>query len=166
MIDDVRAHPRALATGEARVLVAVRHPVMRRYAAELLEFDSAPWVSAATSGTEMVASAIQTTQPDVLVVDAGDFPGCCQAARTSFPRDRVIVIGPEPDPSYGDAALANGAAACIPRDNLGEELVPTLDRLLRRDDQPASDRARERSSHATSHRPDREPTAKARPRAR
>src|SRR3546814_20480514 len=74
----------------------------------------------------MLASAIDRFRPDLLVVDAGDFPACFQAAMDAFPRDRVVVIGPEPDPSYGAAALAQGAAACVTRDTLRDELVPAM----------------------------------------
>jgi len=113
-----------------RVLVAVQHPVMRRYAAELLARECGCWASTDVAAGEMLPAAIDTFQPDLLVVDAGDFPACCQAAIDAFPRDHVVVIGPEPDPSYGAAALANGAAACVTRDRVGEELVPTMRSIL------------------------------------
>src|SRR3546814_15998022 len=74
----------------------------------------------------MLPSAIDRFRPDLLVVDAGDFPACCQAAIDAFPRDRVVVIGPEPDPRYGASALAQGAAACVTRDTVGDELVPAI----------------------------------------
>lgn len=95
-VNGVRTDHRAQCARMARVLVAVRHPVMRRYAAELLGLESPHCVSTVTTGAEVVASAIRRSMPDVLVVDADDFPGCCQVALASFPRDRVIVIGPEP----------------------------------------------------------------------
>ena len=40
----------------------------------------------------MLPAAIIRFRPDFLVVDAGDFPACCQAAIDAFPRDRVVVI--------------------------------------------------------------------------
>lgn len=113
-----------------RVLVAVRHPVMRRYAAELLARAGGWWTSSEVETGEMLPAAIERFRPDLLVVDAGDFPACCQAAIDAFPRDRVVVIGPEPDPGYGAAALAKGAAACVTRDNVGEELIPTMRSVL------------------------------------
>ncbi len=113
-----------------RVLVAVRHPTMRRYAAELLGRAGGCWVSTEITDGEMLPPAIARFQPDVLVVDAGDFPACCQAALEAFPRDRVVVIGPEPDPSYGAAAIADGAAACVTRDNIADELAPALRAIL------------------------------------
>lgn len=119
-----------LGSGLPRVLVAVRHPVMRRYAAELLCREGGCWTSSDVLAEEMLPAALERFRPDVLVVDAGDFPACCQEVIDAFPRDRVVVIGPEPDPSYGAAALANGAAACVTRDNVGAELVPTVRSVL------------------------------------
>ena len=122
--------------GAPRVLVAVRHAMMRRYAAELLGRAGGCWVSAEIAEGEMLPPAIERFQPDVLVVDAGDFPACCQAALAAFPRDRVVVIGPEPDPSYGAAAIADGAAACVPRDDIADALAPALRAILGCVDQP------------------------------
>jgi DNA-binding NarL/FixJ family response regulator len=116
--------------GTPRVLVAVRHPVMRRYAAEMLARECGCWAASDVVAGEMLPDAIERFHPDLLVVDSGDFPACCQAAIDAFPRDRVVVIGPEPDPAYGVAAIANGAAACITRDDVGEELVPTMRAIL------------------------------------
>lgn len=116
--------------GTPRILVAVRHPVMRRYSAELLARECSCWTSSDVTAGEMLPDAIDRFRPDILVVDAGDFPACCQAAIDAFPRDRVVVIGPEPDPSYGVAARARGAAACIARDDVGEKLVPTMRVIL------------------------------------
>lgn len=130
IISGVSFEPCAASDGTPRVLVAVHHPVMRRYAAELLARECGSWTASVLTAGEMLPAAIDRFRPDLLVVDAGDFPACCQAAIGAFPRDRVIVIGPEPDPSYGAAALANGAAACVTRDNVGEELGPTMRAIL------------------------------------
>ena len=130
IIGTVSVEPCPVCDGTPRVLVAVRHPVMRRYAAELLARECGCWASSDVDAGEMLPDAIDRFRPDLLVVDSGDFPACCQAAIDAFPRDRVVVIGPEPDPSYGAAALANGAAACVTRDNVGEELVPTMRAIL------------------------------------
>ena len=130
IINCVSLEPCPVCDATPRVLVAVRHPVMRRYAAELLARECGCWASSDIAAGEMLPAAIDRFRPDLLVVDAGDFPACCQASIDAFPRDRVVVIGPEPDPSYRAAALANGAAACVTRDNLGETLVPTMRAIL------------------------------------
>jgi DNA-binding NarL/FixJ family response regulator len=130
MIGDMALGSCPVCDGTPRVLVAIRHPVMRRYAAELLARECGCWASSDVTAGEMLPEAIDRLRPDLLVVDAGDFPACCQAAIDAFPRDRVVVVGPEPDPSYGVAALADGAAACIARDDVGEELIPTMRAIL------------------------------------
>ena len=130
-----------------RILFAVRHPVMRRYASELLADARGSWASSDVASGEMLGSAIDRFRPDLIVVDAGDFPACCQAAIDAYPRNRVVVIGPEPDPSYGAAALANGAGGCVTRDNVGDELVPTIRAVLGCPDEqgPAPTRQRGRT---------------------
>ncbi len=79
---------------------------------------------------EMLVDAIGRERPDAIVVDAGDFPACCTAALEAFPRDRVIVVGPEPDERYRTVALGNGAASWVARDQLGDELVTELRAVL------------------------------------
>ena len=130
IIGHMSAEPCPVCDGTPRVLVAIRHVVMRRYAAEMLARECGCWVASGLAVGEMLPDAIDQFGPDLLVVDSSDFPACCQAALDAFPRDRVVVIGPEPDPSYGAAAAAHGAAACVARDNVGEQLIPTMRAIL------------------------------------
>lgn len=145
--------PCPVCDGTPRILVAIRHPVMRRYAAELLARECGCWAAGDACAWEMLGDAIERFRPDLLVVDAGDFPSCCQGALDAFPRERVVVIGPEPDPSYGAAAAANGAAACVSREDIGDQLVPTMRAILgcRHDHCPP--RSRARGSVVTAHDP-------------
>ena len=69
-------------------------------------------------------------KPDVIVVDACDFRAYCTEAFADFPRARMIVIGPEPDTSYGAVALENGAGAWLPRERVSDDLGRELRRLL------------------------------------
>lgn len=108
------------------MLNAIRHPYMRRWSEELLDTESGCWTLARTDGTEMVADAIRRCAPAVVVVDTIDFPACCQAALNSLPPERVIVVGPEPDPAYRSAAVSLGAGGWVSRDHLGDELAAAL----------------------------------------
>src|SRR3546814_18594830 len=99
---------------------------MRRCAAELLAREGGCWASDDVAAGEMLPSAIDRFRPDLPVVDAGDFPACCPAAIAAFPRDRVVVIGPEPPPSYDASALAQGAAARVTRRPAGDPPLPHL----------------------------------------
>jgi hypothetical protein len=71
--------------------------------------------------------------PDLLVIDAPTSP---PAARTrphpssGFPPGRVVVVGPEPDRSYRQAARAHGAGAWVPRERVGEDLGREMRRVL------------------------------------
>ena len=108
--------------GSPTVVVAIRHPVMRRWSGELLASEHGCWTVAQPAAGEMLADAIERTRPALVVVDAVDFPACCQAALRALPPERVIVVGPEPDRAYRARALALGAGGWVCRDHVGEEL--------------------------------------------
>lgn len=124
---DDHLHTCPVCDGTPRVLVAVRHPTMRRFTLELLARDHGRWVALEPNDGDMLANAIVSTAPDVLVVDDGDFPACCRAAIAAFPPSRVVVVGTEPDGAYEAAAFRAGAGAWLPRERVGEDLR----RLLR-----------------------------------
>lgn len=112
------------------VLDAIRHPAMRRWSNELLAAEPDRWTVAQPEPGEMLVDAITRTTPDVVVVDTVDFPACCLAALDALPPGHVVVIGPEPDPGYRSAALAQGAAGWVSREHVGEELSAAVHTAL------------------------------------
>lgn len=124
---------RAARDDSPRVLVAIRHPAMRALTGALLERQLQCRVATEVDNGSRLRRAIRRVHPDVVVVDVGDFPTCCRAALDTFPHQRVVVIGPEPDPAYGAAAFARGAGAWLPRDRVGEEIGDALRRVLEHD---------------------------------
>lgn len=104
------------------VLIALRHPVMRSWTEALLATDHGCWDVANAADDELLVDAIARTRPDLVVVDDIDFPSCCQAALDRLPRERVVVVGPEPDPAYESSAMGNGAGGWVCRDHVGDEL--------------------------------------------
>ncbi len=104
------------------VLVALRHPTMRRWSDELLTTEHGFWSVVQPGGEELLVDAIARTSPDLVVVDDADLPTCCKAALEAFAPDRVIVVGPEPDESYRLRALAQGAGGWLCRERIAEEL--------------------------------------------
>ena len=112
------------------MLVAVRHSAMRRFTLELLRREHACWAAEAPADGELLVDALARMQPDVLVVDDGDFPACCRAAIDAFPPSRVVVVGTEPDRSYQRAAYRAGAGAWVPRERVGEQLGPVMREVL------------------------------------
>ncbi len=114
----------------ASVLVAVRHPSMRRLTRQLLDREHGCWAAHELGPTEPLAVALARVAPDLLVVDSWDFPDCCRAELGGFPADRVVVIGPQPLATYRHAALAGSAAAWLPSDDVGEELSLAMRRIL------------------------------------
>lgn len=116
--------------GEPVVLVAMQHPVMLRFTRELLQREFRCWISTEAETGAALCDAVQRSQPDLVIIDAANFPRCCLGALDQLPPDRVIVIGPEPDRSYRAAALTHGAAAWLPRDRVGEDLASEMRRVL------------------------------------
>lgn len=116
--------------GSPRVLIGVRHAVMRRFAVELVRREHRCWVATEPEEGELLADAIRRLDPDVLVVDDGDFPACCRAAIAAFPRARVVVVGTEPDDAYEAAAFRAGAGAWVPRERVGEALGTVMREVL------------------------------------
>ena len=116
--------------GTPNVLVAVRHPAMRHFTLELIQREHQCWITSEPQADEMLVDAIARVDPDVLVVDDGDFPSCCRAAIDAFPRNRVVVVGIEPDHSYEEAAFRAGAGAWVARDRVAEDLGPVMRGVL------------------------------------
>lgn len=120
------AAPCPVCDRDPRVLVAVRHPAMRRYIRELLSREHHCWTGAHVRPGESIRDALERVRPDLVVVDAADFPTCCRAAVEGFPPARALVIGPEPDPAYRRAAAAGGAGGWMARERVLDELGPAL----------------------------------------
>lgn len=108
------------------VLVALRHPVMRRWTEELLASEHGCWEVTQMDGDELLVDAIARIRPDLVVVDDSDFPACCQAALDRMPPERVMVVGPEPDTAYRTLALTNGAGGWVSRDHVADELSSAM----------------------------------------
>lgn len=107
-----------------KVVVAVGHRAMRALISDLLDLDHG-WTVFAVDGMTALAAAV-AARPDVAVVDAADFAACCSGLLGGFEPDRIVVIGPEPDPSYRQAVLDRGAGGWLSRENIAEELCVVL----------------------------------------
>lgn len=116
--------------GTPLVLVAVRHHAMRRFSLELVRQEHQCWVAMAPEEGELLADALRRLEPDVLMVDDGDFPACCRSAIQAFPPSRVVVVGLEPDRAYEQAAFRAGAGAWVPRERVGEDLGAVMREVL------------------------------------
>jgi DNA-binding NarL/FixJ family response regulator len=119
---DVQQSGCPVCAGAPSVSVAVAHRGLRELIVELLERDHGCWNLDAVNERADLAARLATAQPDLVIVDARDFPRCSRELLGSFPAERVVVIGPEPDPAYEHAARSGGAGAWLARDRVGEDL--------------------------------------------
>ena len=115
----------AVSTGRLHVVLVVAHEAMRALIVDLLNLDGGHWVVSAVDGVAELGDVV-SSHPDLVVIDTADFAGCCRRLPASFPLDRVVVIGPEPDPAYRHAALHQGAGAWLSRECVAEELCDAL----------------------------------------
>lgn len=111
-------------------MLAFDHPTMRALTGELLEGNGACRVTAVEVDDQALAAAIDTDDPDLVILDTGEFPGCCPIALEQSPATRTIVIGPDAEESYRGAALAAGAVAWVARERIADELLGEVWRLL------------------------------------
>jgi DNA-binding NarL/FixJ family response regulator len=117
--------------GTPCVGVAVEYRGVRKLIGELLDRDGGCWqICPLHAAAEMPAQVGAGTRPALVIVDAADLPRCCRDTLGPYPRGRVVVIGPEPDPAYANAALRAGAGAWLCRERIGEELGAAMRTLL------------------------------------
>ena len=121
----------AVPAGRPHVVVAVTHHAMRSLIVDLLDrdhdhdHDHGRWVVSAVDSVSELGDAA-SSHPDLVIVDTADFAGCCCHLPPSFALDRIVVIGPEPDPAYRQAALNRGAGGWLSRECVAEELCDAL----------------------------------------
>lgn len=111
--------------GRPRVLVALSHPMMRRFTLELLERDHACWSAEALDGEDLVGAA-RDRRSDLVILDASTFSACHCADGCEFPCGRMVVVGPERDLDYRAAVLAGGAGGWVARDDVAEQLSAAM----------------------------------------
>lgn len=103
-----------------QVLIAIAHPAMRRMILELLEREHGCWQPCLLDGD--LPTAMRDLTPDLVIIDGAAFPQCCSGQSDDFPPERIVVVGPEPDPAYRILALSDRAGGWVARDDVAEEL--------------------------------------------
>lgn len=139
-------------TGAPSVVLVVADPTLRRLMVELLERDPVCWQLRAVADEAELVGMLAAGEPDLVILDTGDFARCCRDSLHCFSRRRIIVIGPEPDAAYERAARRAGAGAWLPRDRVGEDLTGCMRRVLGSTRGPAASPPPDRL-HACCHNP-------------
>ncbi len=115
--------------GRPRVLVALSHPMMRRFTLELLERDHACWDAHGLDDDD-VLRAVQHGCADLVILDASTFSTCHCADACEFPCGRMVVVGPERDLDYRAVVLGHGAGGWVARDDVAEQLSAAMRQAL------------------------------------
>jgi len=116
--------PESTSAPGAEIGVVVAHPALRDLVVALLERSDPSWKVTAAADPRPLPAQLDVDALDVVVVDAGDVARCCRA--TTFPRGRLIVIGPQPGDDYQRAARRSGVGGWLPRDRLADDLAPLV----------------------------------------
>jgi DNA-binding NarL/FixJ family response regulator len=112
-----------------RIGVAITHPAMRELVSELLRRDLGSEVTVGSrSGDDGVDGVVEPL--DLLIIDEVAFTDAFRAGALPEGPTKVIVVGPEQDPSYREFAFSQGADAWVVRDRVAEELRAQSRRLL------------------------------------
>lgn len=116
------------------MLIAITHPVMRRLILELLNREQGSW--AASLLDDDLAPALLALRPDLVILDSADLRHFGSDGLIGFSRKQIVVVGPEPDVAYLNAALGRGAGAWVARDELADQLGPAMRRALAQRSEP------------------------------
>lgn len=127
MVDSAKECP--VCTGTPSVVVAIAHPALRRLILDLFERDCVRWQLHAASDRRDLPAIVGAAGPDLVVLDDHEISWSPALAAVVAPQ-RVIVIGPDPDPAYERAARRAGAGAWLCRDRVGEDLIPSMRSVL------------------------------------
>lgn len=128
MIGDTPPCP--VCSGRPMVVVAVAHATLRNLTVELLDREHGCWRARAVADLSELAATLDAAAPDLVIVDTADFARCCRDLLGTFPRERVVVVGPEPDPAYEHAARRGGAGAWLSSDRVAEDLSACMRTVL------------------------------------
>ncbi len=124
-----RADVYAVSAPRPHVGLVVAHRSLRALIIELLERDRGCWtVSAIGSVSEIGHDA--SLHPDLAIVDTAVIATVRRQLSPTFALARVVVIGPEPDPAYRQAAVRFGVGEWLSRDCIAEELCSALHSAL------------------------------------
>lgn len=110
--------------GRPHVVVVIAHRRMRELTVELLRGDRGRWAVSAVSSASEVDNDASTS--DLVVIDTADLASVRRTLPATLALARVIVISPEPDLAYRNAALRCGAGGWLSRDRVAEDLCDTV----------------------------------------
>jgi len=111
-----------------QIRVAVQHVDMRRLIIELLrsELDGCV-INEGGEDAHWTRNLDRQTGTEIVIIDEISLG---QAASKTVPGGVLIVIAPEADASYRDAALEAGARGWLPRERVAEDLSSEVRRVL------------------------------------
>jgi len=125
-----------------QILIVDDHVMIRRGVRQLLS-SSPAWTvcGEASSGEEAMAQA-KALHPDLILLDISmsDSNGLEVAARLrrEIPTMKIVIMSHHEKAQLLPPALEAGADACVDKDSLGTDLLPTIESLVGSSDAPGA----------------------------
>jgi DNA-binding NarL/FixJ family response regulator len=113
------------------MLIAERLPLVRALLRDLLAAWPGMVITGEVTADDDLLSCTRRLRPDLVLLDwALGGLGALAALRALDPAPLVIVLLAGADPEYCAAVLAQGGAACLPREHLHQALPPALRKII------------------------------------
>lgn len=119
-----------------KVLIAVPDPVLRRRVTALFKNQPDLCICATAVNVVQALSAIDVHCPDLVVIDVESSDsmdsgtGLIGECRASHPSTRIIAIGRNGCYTQTVSVLQAGAACCVDRERLADELLHAIQRAI------------------------------------
>ena len=115
-----------------RVVLAEHHPILREVLKHVLTSRLQCDVVGEAENERQTITQAECLHPELILMDIhlperGGLAAAC-SVRARFPDSRVVILAEECDRAYTEAILASGAAACVAKVAVGDELQAIITR--------------------------------------
>jgi DNA-binding NarL/FixJ family response regulator len=122
---------------KTRVLVIDDHPILRKGVAQLINVQPDFTVCGETDDTRKVISTIQSSKPDVVILDVS-LKGASgiealKDIKAQFPDLKVLMLSMHDESIYGSRALRAGASGYIMKQEAPEIMLEALRKVVKGD---------------------------------
>ena len=122
---------------KTRVLVIDDHPILRKGVAQLINVQPDFTVCGETDDTRKVISTIQSSKPDVVILDVS-LKGASgiealKDIKAQFPDLKVLMLSMHDESIYGSRALRAGASGYIMKQEAPEIMLEALRKVIKGD---------------------------------